>query len=240
MPGNLRAGFYDLLMTAHLSAHSTARQATTYEYIVPMTDAMRTVTLFENSKKQHSLPGSNVSTSLRPRMHFSSPCFVRASSDSFESKINMSEGGSCQYSPEFPMDALKAVTTAMLEEAVHSVGKNVRDPVGGSVELLLVPLLQLLHTLLLMGVYHHSDLLRVLSLILPSAYMREMYRGELMDGDAENDSETEGEEKAAEGRVVAEQKTLLQMNLPEAVKLQVRKTIVIDIIIILLSFKCSV
>lgn len=123
------------------------------------------------------------------------------------------------------MDMLKAVMTAMLEEAVHSVGKSIRDPVGGSIELMLVPLLQLLHTLLLMGVYHHSDLRRVLSFILPSVYMRENNAGELIDGDGENYYEILGKEK--EGRALPEQKTLLQMKLPEAVKLQVRKTIII-------------
>ncbi|XP_053538759.1 ryanodine receptor 2 isoform X6 [Ictalurus punctatus] len=218
MPGNLRAGFYDLLMTAHLSVHSSARQATIHEYIVPMTDAMRTSTRSQNNRKQHRLPGSNTSTSLRPRMHFSSPCFVRASGNSFDNRTNRSEEGSCQYSPEFPMDMLKAVMTAMLEEAVHSVGKSIRDPVGGSIELMLVPLLQLLHTLLLMGVYHHSDLRRVLSFILPSVYMRENNAGELIDGDGENYYEILGKEK--EGRALPEQKTLLQMKLPEAVKLQ--------------------
>ncbi|KAI5618783.1 ryanodine receptor 2 isoform X1 [Silurus asotus] len=204
MPGNLRAGFYNLLMTAHLSAHSSARQATTHEYIVPMTDSMQTVTLFKNKTKQHCLPGSNTSTSLRPRMHFSSPCFVRASSNN----SNKSEDNSCQNSPEFPLDVLKAVLTAMLKEAVLAVEKNIRDPVGGSIELLLVPLLQLLHTLLLMGVYCDSDLQCVLSLILPSAYM--MYE------DGEND--IEGEEKPQ--RALDDQQTLLQMKLPEAVKVQ--------------------
>lgn len=135
----------------------------------------------------------------------------------------MSEEVSCQYSPEFPLDMLKAAMTVMLEEAVHSVAKNIRDPVGGSVELLLVPLLQLLHTLLLMGVYHHSDLKHVLSLILPPAYMMENAAGDLMDGDEEN--EIDGEEK--DGKAIAEQRTLLQMKLPEAVKLQVCKSIII-------------
>ncbi|XP_053365921.1 ryanodine receptor 2 [Clarias gariepinus] len=213
MPGKLRAGFYNLLTTAYLSVYSSARQATTHEYIVPMTEPMQTVTLFESKKKQHSLPGCNISTSVRPRMHFSSTCFVRASKYGFDNSTNMAVDGSCQYSPEFPLDVLKAVLIVMLEDAVHSVEKNIRDPVGGSVELLLVPLLQLLHTLLLMEVYHPSDLRHVLCLILPSAYMREND-----SGDGENDYDTEGEEK--EGRTLAEQKSLLQMKLPEAVKLQ--------------------
>ncbi|KAF5904193.1 ryanodine receptor 2-like, partial [Clarias magur] len=218
MPGKLRAGFYNLLTTAYLSAHSSARQATTHEYIVPMTEPMQTITLFENNRKQHSLPGCNISISLRPRMRFSSPCFVSASKYSFDNSTNMSVDGSCQYSPEFPLDVLKAVLIVMLEDAVHSVEKNIRDPVGGSMELLLVPLLQLLHTLLLMEVYHHSDLRRVLRLILPSAYVRESDSGELMDGHGENDYDTEGQDKL--GRTLAEHKSLLQMKLPEAVKLQ--------------------
>ncbi|XP_060734913.1 ryanodine receptor 2 isoform X4 [Tachysurus vachellii] len=218
LPGNLRAGFYDLLMTAYLSAHSGARQTTTHEYIVPMTDAMRTIKLFENNRKHPGFPGNSISTSLQPRMHFSSPCFVRACRNSFDNRSNKSEDGSCQYSPEFPLDVLKVITTSMLKEAVHSVGKNIRDPVGGNIELLLVPLLQLLHTLLLMGVYHHSDLRQVLSLIIPSPYIRENDAGQLMDGDEENDYDIEQEGK--EGRALVEQKTLLQMKLPDAVKLQ--------------------
>lgn len=208
-------------MTAYLSAHSGARQTTTHEYIVPMTHAMRTIKLFENNRKHPSFPGSSNSTSLRPRMHFSSPCFVRACRNSFDNKSNKSEDGSCQYSPEFPLDVLKVIITTMLKEAVHSVGKNIRDPVGGNIELLLVPLLQLLHTLLLMGVYHHSDLQRVLSLIIPSPYIRENNAGKLMDGDEDNDYDIEQEGK--EGRALVEQKTLLQMKLPDAVKLQVCK-----------------
>uniref|UniRef100_A0AAR2IQQ6 Ryanodine receptor 2b (cardiac) n=1 Tax=Pygocentrus nattereri TaxID=42514 RepID=A0AAR2IQQ6_PYGNA len=209
MPGPLRAGFYALLTNVHLSAHTSARKSTAYEYIVPMTDVTRTITLFESNEKRHSLPGSDISTSLRPRACFALPCFINVN--------NTIQGGFCQDSPEFPLDVLKAVTTVMLEEAVYTVGQCVRDPVGGSVELLLVPLLQLLYTLLLMGVFQGSDLRRVLFLILPSAYMRENFIGRLGAGDGEVNGKTEDEGHERRTSVPLLE---LQMKLPEAVKLE--------------------
>uniref|UniRef100_A0A8B9LR02 Ryanodine receptor 2b (cardiac) n=1 Tax=Astyanax mexicanus TaxID=7994 RepID=A0A8B9LR02_ASTMX len=206
MPGTLRESFYNLLTSAHLSAHASAQQATTHEYIVPMTDTTRSIALFKSDGKRHSLPGSDISTLLRPRMHFSSPCFISSS--------NPIQAGS---PPGFPLDILKGVTTAMLEEAVHAVGQSVRDPIGGSIELLLVPLLQLLHTLLLMGVFQGSDLRRVLSLILPSAYMGENDMERWADGDEEGNGEKKDEDKE---RWVSVPLLELQMKLPEAVKLK--------------------
>ncbi|XP_072545007.1 ryanodine receptor 2 [Salminus brasiliensis] len=205
MPGPLRAGFYNLLTNAHLSAHASARQATTHEYIVPMTDATRTITLFERDGTRHSLPGSDTSTTLRPRMHFFSPCFI--------SSNDTAQAGS----PEFPLDVLKVITMAMLEDAVYAVGQCVRDPVGGSVELLLVPLLQLLHTLLLMDVFQGSDLQLVLSLVLSPACIRESYTGTCGDGEDEVIGEIEDKDIERWASVPLLE---LQMKLPEAVKLQ--------------------
>ncbi|XP_062863941.1 ryanodine receptor 2 [Trichomycterus rosablanca] len=203
MPGILRTGFYGLLTTVHLGVHAGARRAASREYVVPMSDAVRAVTLFEREGRRHGLPGSEIGTSLRPRMHSSSPCFVRTGF-----------GDPFQHSPAFPLEILKSVTVAMLGDAVHSVGQDIRDPVGGSTELLLVPLLQLLHTLLLMGVYQPSDLHRVLSLILPSAYMREYDSLGLEDDD---DDEYNKEE---EGGRLSPERVLLQIKLPEAVQLE--------------------
>ncbi|KAI4887181.1 hypothetical protein NFI96_021277, partial [Prochilodus magdalenae] len=197
MPGPLRVGFYALLTNVHLSAKTSARKATAYEYIVPMIDTTRTIMLFESNGKQHSLPGSDISTSLRPRAQVVLPCFIK----------NTVQGGFCQGSPEFPLDVLKSISTAMLDVAVYTVGQHLRDPAGGSVELLLVPLLQLLNTLLLMGVFHGSDLQHMLSLILPLAYMREIFIRGLGDGDGER----EGRERRISAPLLE-----LRMKLPEA------------------------
>lgn len=174
-----------------------------------MTDATRNIVLFESSGKRHSLPGSEVSTSLQPQTHFAPLCFI-----SINSTV---QSGFCQDSPEFPLDVLKAITVAMLEEAVYAAGQGARDPVGGSMELLLVPLLQLLHTLLLLGVFHGSDLRCVLALILPSAYMRESSIGKRGDVAEEDNGLMEDEDRVRTVVPLLE----LQVKLPEAVKLQV-------------------
>ncbi|XP_066527985.1 ryanodine receptor 2 [Hoplias malabaricus] len=209
MPGPLRMGFYALLTSIHLSAHASAIQETTHEFIVPMTDATQAITLFESDSKRHSLPGSDISTSLRPRTQYASPCFVT---------INNSVQHSCSHqSSDFPMDVLKTLIAAMLEEAVYAVGQGVRDPVGGSLEVLLFPLLQLLHTLLLLGVFQGSGLRRVLSLILPSVYMREICTGRLGGGDEEL---LEGREDEDRVRMLSVPLLELQTKLPDTVKLQ--------------------
>ncbi|XP_077095388.1 ryanodine receptor 2 isoform X2 [Siphateles boraxobius] len=218
MPGHLRISYYNLLINTHLAAHASARQAMNHEYIVPITDATQSITLFRNDRKVQRFPGSDFSTSLRPRMRFTSPCFIRAY------KIDVMEGDNDgalwrnfrQDSPEFPLDVLKAVVIAMLNEAVTAVGQGVRDPAGGSIELLLVPLLGLLHTLLMMGVYQGTDLEAVFSLILPVRYMRGTCKAEEMDELEECDGEIEGRDW--ENNV--SRQSLLQMKLPEAVKLQ--------------------
>ncbi|MGH0129295.1 UNVERIFIED_CONTAM: hypothetical protein FKN15_004774 [Acipenser sinensis] len=156
MPGLLRTGYYDLLIDIHLSTYATARLMMNNEYIVPMTEETKSITLFPDEKKKHGLPGIGLSTSLRPRMHFFSPSFVSVSGDYF------------QYSPEFPLEILKTKTIEMLTEAVQEGSLHVRDPVGGSTEFLFVPLIKLFYTLLIMGVFHNGDLKNILQLIEPS------------------------------------------------------------------------
>ncbi|XP_072559363.1 ryanodine receptor 2 isoform X3 [Paramormyrops kingsleyae] len=212
MPGLLRTGYYDLLIDIHLSTYATARLMMNNEYIVPMTDETKSITLFPDEKKKHGLPGIGLSTSLRPRMYFFSPSFVRGGGDFF------------QYSPEFPLDILKTKTIEMLTEAVQEGSLHARDPIGGSTEFLFVPLIKLFYTLLIMGVFHNGDLKNILQLIEPSVFSEdsgheggdtpdcESFKGELrIEG-------TGGEETGRTGKVPKE--GLLQMKLPEPVKLQ--------------------
>ena len=158
MPGLLRAGYYDLLIDIHLSSYATARLMMNNEFIVPMTEETKSITLFPDEKKKHGLPGIGLSTSLRPRMQFSSPSFVSINTEGY------------QYSPEFPLDILKAKTIQMLTEAVKEGSLHARDPVGGTTEFLFVPLIKLFYTLLIMGVFHNEDLKHVLQLIEPSVF----------------------------------------------------------------------
>ncbi|XP_041269700.1 ryanodine receptor 2 [Onychostruthus taczanowskii] len=211
MPGLLRAGYYDLLIDIHLSTYATARLMMNNEFIVPMTDETKSITLFPDENKKHGLPGIGLSTSLRPRMQFSSPSFVSISSECF------------QFSPEFPLEILKAKTIEMLTEAVQEGSLHVRDPVGGSTEFLFVPLIKLFYTLLIMGIFHNEDLKHILQLIEPRVFKEAMSQEDEVDfsekefssdelKSEEGEEETRGEQMPKEG--------LLQMKLPEPVKLQ--------------------
>uniref|UniRef100_A0A8C3LC58 Ryanodine receptor 2 n=1 Tax=Chrysolophus pictus TaxID=9089 RepID=A0A8C3LC58_CHRPC len=210
MPGLLRAGYYDLLIDIHLNTYATARLMMNNEFIVPMTDETKSITLFPDENKKHGLPGIGLSTSLRPRMQFSSPSFVSINSECF------------QFSPEFPLEILKAKTIEMLTEAVQEGSLHVRDPVGGSTEFLFVPLIKLFYTLLIMGIFHNGDLKHILQLIEPRVFKeaanledeRDLSEKELSSDElkSEGEEETRGEQVPKEG--------LLQMKLPEPVKLQ--------------------
>ncbi|XP_077854392.1 ryanodine receptor 2 isoform X4 [Macaca mulatta] len=212
MPGLLRAGYYDLLIDIHLSSYATARLMMNNEYIVPMTEETKSITLFPDENKKHGLPGIGLSTSLRPRMQFSSPSFVSVSNECY------------QYSPEFPLDILKAKTIQMLTEAVKEGSLHARDPVGGTTEFLFVPLIKLFYTLLIMGIFHNEDLKHILQLIEPSVFKEaatpeeesDTLEKELSVDDAK--LQGAGEEEAKAGKRPKE--GLLQMKLPEPVKLQ--------------------
>uniref|UniRef100_G3S6N8 Ryanodine receptor 2 n=1 Tax=Gorilla gorilla gorilla TaxID=9595 RepID=G3S6N8_GORGO len=212
MPGLLRAGYYDLLIDIHLSSYATARLMMNNEYIVPMTEETKSITLFPDENKKHGLPGIGLSTSLRPRMQFSSPSFVSISNECY------------QYSPEFPLDILKSKTIQMLTEAVKEGSLHARDPVGGTTEFLFVPLIKLFYTLLIMGIFHNEDLKHILQLIEPSVFKEaatpeeesDTLEKELSVDDAK--LQGAGEEEAKGGKRPKE--GLLQMKLPEPVKLQ--------------------
>ncbi|KAA8581146.1 hypothetical protein FQN60_002727 [Etheostoma spectabile] len=212
MPGLLRTGYYNLLIDIHLSSYTTARLMMNNEYIVPMTDETKSITLFPDEKKKHGLPGIGLSTSLRPRMHFSSPSFVCGTGPLSR---NNGSGDCFQYSPEFPLDVLKMKTIEMLTEAVREGSMHVRDPIGGSTEFLFVPLIKLFYTLLIMGVFQSGDLKNILRLIEPSVFS-ERREGQV---DTHTELEVVKEGKADGGRNMPKE-GLLQMKLPEPVKLQ--------------------
>ncbi|XP_062257090.1 ryanodine receptor 2 [Platichthys flesus] len=222
LPGPLRSAFYQLLIQVHLSSHSTAFLMMNHEYIVPMTDQTRQITLYPDSVNRgggpppERIPCSRLSTSLKPRMHFSNPCFVR--SDGMETDDAVESV--CADSPEIPLDILKSLTGEMLTVGVWAVGQGVRDPVGGSIELLLVPLIRLFYTLLVMGVFGDEDLCKVLRLIEPGVFSLDV---ESTEGKEEEDV-SDDNEKEWKGGSEKENDTptqgLLQMKLPEAVKLE--------------------
>uniref|UniRef100_A0A8C3HTG5 Ryanodine receptor 1 n=1 Tax=Chrysemys picta bellii TaxID=8478 RepID=A0A8C3HTG5_CHRPI len=210
LPGPLRSGYYDLLMSMHLESAKRARLTMNSEFIVPMTDATKSIRLFPESSRKPGLPGVGISTCLRPPLHFAPPCFVSTSPERY------------QLSPELPLEALKLKALAMLTEAVQDGGQHSRDPVGGSVQFHFVPVLKLVSTLLVMGVFGDEDVRHILRMIEPAVFGEP---AEEERGEAEKPEEEEGEKagvKAGEEEAEELEEGLLQMKLPESVKLQVR------------------
>ncbi|XP_068597641.1 ryanodine receptor 2-like [Brachionichthys hirsutus] len=217
--GLLRSVFYELLIQVHLSSHATARLMMNHEYIVPLTDQTRRISLFpslsDNIKGGNCIPSNSMSTSLKPGMHFSSPCFVR--SDGKDGDFELELAYTC--SPEIPLDVLKKLTVEMLTAGMRAVGQGVTDPVGGSIELMLVPSIRLFCTLLVIGVFRDEDLGKVLKLIEPGVFSSNPENTE-----EEEEEEASVDEKEWNGIKQEDEDTpnqgLLQMKLPEAVKLE--------------------
>lgn len=85
----------------------------------------------------------------------------------------------------------------MVTEAVQDGGQAMRDPVGGSVEFHFVPILKLISTLLIMGVFEDDNVKHILKLIEPTVFredkgVEEDKRGE--GGDQKLASKEEGAE----------------------------------------------
>ncbi|KAM9848015.1 LOW QUALITY PROTEIN: ryanodine receptor 2-like [Aulostomus maculatus] len=216
LPGTLRSAFYQLLIQVHLSSHTAACLMMNHEYVVPMTDQTRDITLYsspvngENGQPLLGIPSMTCSTSLKPRMHFSIPCFVRRNGWEIE----------CIESPEIPLDILKNLTVEMVSAGVSAVDQGVRDPVGGSIELLLVPLIRLFFTLLVMGIVGDEDLGKVVKLIEPGSYCRsgeDPKQGEEDDDVSDDEKEEQGGNRKEDEAL---KEGLLEMKLPEAVKLE--------------------
>uniref|UniRef100_A0A8C5WZH8 Ryanodine receptor 1 n=1 Tax=Laticauda laticaudata TaxID=8630 RepID=A0A8C5WZH8_LATLA len=210
LPGLLRSGYYDLLISMHLESAKRSRLMMNSEFIVPMTDETKTITLFPDGVKKPGLPGVGMSTCLRPPLHFSDTCFVSTSSELY------------QLSPSIPLDVLKVKAINMLTDAVQDGGQHTRDPVGGSVEFQFVPVLKLVCTLLIMGVFEDEDVCHILKMIDPNVFgeSKEEEEEEAEEGEKQELKAIEAGEAEAKEDEEGLEEGLLQMKLPESVKLQ--------------------
>lgn len=102
------------------------------------------------------------------------------------------------------LQELKTQALSMLTEAVFDGSQAMRDPVGGSVEFHFVPILKLISTLLIMGIFNNEDVKHILKMIEPSVFGKKEEAGETEEPGEEAASKEEGEEvkekeEAAEG-----------------------------------------
>uniref|UniRef100_A0A6Q2WWJ0 Ryanodine receptor 3 n=1 Tax=Esox lucius TaxID=8010 RepID=A0A6Q2WWJ0_ESOLU len=213
LSGMLREGFYDVLISIHLETAKDARLMMNNEFIIPVTDETRSIKLFPDESKRHSLPGVGLSTSLKPRLNFSPLSFITTK----------------KTHPHIPLGILKDKAISMLTEAVQGGGSHIRDPVGGSVEFQFVPILKLIGTLLIMGVLTSEEVRLILLLIDPNVFgdpPEEEAKVEEAVAVGEKEDVSSNEEKAVEAgeeenkEVKPPVKGLLEKTLPESVKRQ--------------------
>uniref|UniRef100_A0A3Q4GGY2 Ryanodine receptor 3 n=1 Tax=Neolamprologus brichardi TaxID=32507 RepID=A0A3Q4GGY2_NEOBR len=218
LSGMLREGFYNVLISIHLETAKEARLMMNNEFIIPVTDETRSIKLFPDESKRHSLPGVDLSTSLKPRVNFSPVGIINTKRQQF------------LYSPQIPLGILKEKAISMLTEAVQGGGTHIRDPVGGSLEYQFVPILKLIGTLLIIGVLTSDEVRLILLLINPNVF-GESKEGEEVKGDevavsGEKEEVSKNEEKAVEAgeeetkESKPQVKGLLEKSLPESVKRQ--------------------
>ncbi|XP_039897726.1 ryanodine receptor 3-like isoform X4 [Simochromis diagramma] len=212
LSGMLREGFYNVLISTHLETAKEARLMMKDEFVIPVTAETRSIRLFSDASKKHLPPGVGLSTSLKPRLNFTPPCFISTKREHL-------------YSPQIPLDALKEKAISMLTEAVQSGGHHIRDPVGGCVEHQFVPILKLISTLLTMGVLGSEDVRKILLLIDPNVFKEAREEG--ATGATDKEGLTGAEEKAVEAgeeEAIKEAQQpmegLLEKRLPEPVKRQ--------------------
>uniref|UniRef100_A0A674EGN7 Ryanodine receptor 3 n=1 Tax=Salmo trutta TaxID=8032 RepID=A0A674EGN7_SALTR len=220
LSGMLREGFYNVLMSIHLETAKEARLMMNNEFIIPVTDETRSIKLFPDESKRHSLPGVDLSTSLKPRLNFSPLSFITTKKQQH------------LYSPQIPLGILKEKAISMLTEAVQGGGSHIRDPVGGSVEYQFVPILKLIGTLLIMGVLTSEEVRLILLLIDPNVFGEpedeeaKVEEVEAAAGGGEKEEVSSNEVKAVEAgeeetkEVKMSVKGLLEKTLPESVKRQ--------------------
>uniref|UniRef100_A0A8C2FBL3 Ryanodine receptor 3 n=1 Tax=Cyprinus carpio TaxID=7962 RepID=A0A8C2FBL3_CYPCA len=217
LSGQLREGFYDVLISIHLETGKEAHLMMNNEFIIPVTDETRSIRLFPDDSKRHSLPGVGLSTSLTTRLNFTPPYFISPKRDQ------------PLFSPQIPLGILKEKAISMLTEAVQGGGAHIRDPVGGSVEYQFVPILKLISTLLIMGALTSEEVRTILLLIDPTVFgdgKEEEEQMAVAEQGAEKEEATSNEEKAVEAgeeeskEAKQSPKGLLEKSLPESVKRQ--------------------
>lgn len=155
MSGPLRTGFADLLIALHLESFGYARSLTQNEYVVPIGDDLKTA-YGENENLFNSMTTLE-SYSIRP---------VFRQSNKVDNVVSV-KGLS---SPYFDVSALKQFVMEALDNAVKKLNRPLRDPIGGSIENLFVPLIKLVDVLLLTGVIDDADLNWVLQLLDPETF----------------------------------------------------------------------
>jgi ryanodine receptor 2 len=159
MSGQLRKGFYDLLIKLHLESFVNTRSLSKYEFIVPLSRKLTSNQLAAHFQGS-SFPSKSQFVSVRPQL-------------SQESDIKNEEYKLYLVAPPFNLAALRAFVLASFCESVKLCAAHARDPIGGSNAFLFVPLIKMANQLIVMDVFSDEDINTFLSYMDPQRFVEQ-------------------------------------------------------------------
>ncbi|CAF2039726.1 unnamed protein product, partial [Rotaria magnacalcarata] len=164
--GPIRIGIHNLLIALHFEPHIKARSLTSHEFIIPLSTHLRNNLLLrsQNSVEQQHyyattsyIPSMETFLAVRPKL-------IK------EEDFKIERERKLLVPPPFNVTCLKEYVMNSLIDAIEKSSRHLRDPVGGSYANWLVPLLQLVDALLVMGSLEVNDIQQLLRLIDPTSF----------------------------------------------------------------------
>jgi hypothetical protein len=159
LAGQLRKGFYDLLIKLHLESYVTSNLLTKREFVVPLTEQ-----LYANQLSEHEglmgeggFPSRESFVSVRPSI-------IK------ESEIKNETQRLYLIPPAFDLDRLRVFVLTSFCDAVKLTAQLVRDPIGGSNSFLFVPIIKLMNQLLIMNIFDENDLNMIMVYLNPHKF----------------------------------------------------------------------
>ncbi|CAF1123978.1 unnamed protein product [Adineta steineri] len=164
--GLIRIGIHNLLIALHFEPHIKARSLTSTEFIIPLSNSLRKNILLRshNSMEQKQrlatttyIPAMGQFLTVRPKL-------IK------EEDFKLDRERKLLVPPPFNVINLKEYIMNSLTDAVEKSSRTLRDPAGGTYANWLVPILQLVDALLVMGSLEVDDIQLLLYLIDPITF----------------------------------------------------------------------
>ncbi|CAF1381800.1 unnamed protein product, partial [Adineta ricciae] len=164
--GPVRIAIHELLIALHFEPHIKTRNLTSTEFIIPLSTSLRNNKLlspyntFEQRQKFATtthIPATEHFVTIRPKL-------IK------EEDFKTDRERKLLVPPPFNVPNLKEYILNSLTDAVEKSATVLRDPAGGSYANWLVPILQLVDALLVMGSLEENDIRQLLTLIDPTSF----------------------------------------------------------------------
>ncbi|CAF2524137.1 unnamed protein product [Rotaria sp. Silwood2] len=164
--GAIRMGIYNLLIALHFEPHIKARSLTSQEFIIPLSSLLRNNILLrsQNSIEQQQMYATTTYIPAMENFLAVRPKLIK------EEDFKIERERKLLVPPLFNVTSLKEYVMNSLTDAIEKSSRHLRDPVGGTYANWLVPILQLVDALLVMGSLEVNDIQQLLRLVDPTSF----------------------------------------------------------------------